>query len=667
MLGNAATLIAIGLILIVAGWIIIRLLSNSYVKTTPTSAFVRTGGLRPSAANDPLVVVNGAAWVFGFLHRIKWVSLETMAIEVRHVDSNALVTNDPQYVDLEARIFIKVAGSRESISKAARTIGGEIVEEASVRRLAEPKINSAVRDVAAGFSLKTLLEQRIDFIKQVREHLGPDLAENGLVLESTSILALRPTLQGHFSTDDILGAQVARANSAVIEQALTEKNRLEKTGALERSRQDADAEREQMGIDEEIEKERAQRAKNIALVRASEESAAKVAQEEKRQEAERARILTERALQEAALENERLESLLREQMLKATETERVVREQAVALAEQEREKRIAEATVEKLAASTLQIEADKKREQALQEATTLAEKLAAERDAELELIGARLEADKQAIESKSKVALEAMRLKEMAEADRAISVIQAEAIRTRAQADHDAIKMAAAAERDKSSAAGLAEVQVALEHVKVLEREAEATRQRLLAEAEGEKAKAEALTSHNAVMEQLEYARIEADVLRAVEIARAEALGEAISGMKMNLFGDTAMAHQLLQLVTTAQSAQNIYEALPPVAQNTLRGLADRLGRSPAKSVGSNGKTNISEMLNALMQTAQAQYPDLLAKNPTLGSLADEILDKGDQSDETVSILRRLAASPTARDLPLGTALSLAREWLTVD
>src|SRR5262249_45212013 len=154
-----------------------------------------------------------------------------------------------------------------------------------------------------------------------------------------------------------------------------------------------------------------------------------------------------------------------------------------------------------------------------------------------------------------------------------------------------------AAERDKSSAAGLAEVQVAMERVKVLEREAEATRQRLLAEAEGEKAKAEMLASHNSVMQQLEYARIEADVVRAVEIARAEALGEAISGMKMNLFGDTTMAQQLLQLVTTAQSAQHIYEALPPVAQNTIRGLADRLGRSTGKASRSNGKANLSEML----------------------------------------------------------------------
>src|SRR5260221_13541246 len=105
MLGSVASLIVVILAVLVVGWIAIRLLSRAYIKTTPTLGFVRRGGLRARGQARPLVVVNGAAWVFAFLHRIKWVSLETMALEVRHLDSNALITNDPQYVDLEARFF----------------------------------------------------------------------------------------------------------------------------------------------------------------------------------------------------------------------------------------------------------------------------------------------------------------------------------------------------------------------------------------------------------------------------------------------------------------------------------------------------------------------------------------------------------------------------------
>jgi uncharacterized membrane protein YqiK len=296
MLGNVATLIIVVLVVIGIGWLVIRLLSRSYVKTTATTAFVRTGGLRRARSARPTVVMNGAAWVFGFLHRIKWVSLETMSIEVRHLEDHALVTNDPQYVDPEALRFVKSTIPEAYIDDDWR----EMVS--SVRRLVEPKINGAIRDVASTFGLRQLLEKRMDFIRQVQDRLRDDLAENGLILESVSILILRPTLQGQFSTDDILGAQVARANAAVIEEALTEKSRLERHGAVERARLDAEAEREQLEIQETVDRERAERAKNIAIVRAAEESAAKVTQEEKREEAERARLLADRALEEEVVE-----------------------------------------------------------------------------------------------------------------------------------------------------------------------------------------------------------------------------------------------------------------------------------------------------------------------------------------------------------------------------
>jgi uncharacterized membrane protein YqiK len=658
MLGNLASLILIVLILALIVWIATRLLSRSYVKTTPGAAFVRTGGLRGAAAR-PLVVMNGAAWVFGFLHRIKWVSLETMALEVRHLEENALITLDPQYVDFEARFFIKIGSSPESISAAARSIGGDSVDEARVRRLVEPKVNGAVRDVAATFALKNLLEKRHEFIKQVKERLQDDLAENGLILESVSILTLKPTLQGRFSTDDILGAQVARANAAVIELALTEKNKLEKMAAVDRARQDAEAEREQLAIEEGVERERAERAKNIALVRAAEEAAARVGQEEKREEGERAHILAERALREAALENERLEALLREQLQQAVELERVMREQALALADEERQKRVAEAITERMATLRTQIEADQEREQALQAAMTASEKAAAEREAEIELINARFEAERQGIEQRTQVELESLRQKEMADVEREIAAAQAEATRIRAEAELEAAKMSAVAERERASAAGLAEVQVSAERVKVLLKEAEAVRNKLIAEADGEKAMAEALASHGKVAQELEMARLSAEALKAIEIAKAEALGEAISGMKMNLFGDAATAQRLLQLVAGAQATGHVYEALPAGARAILQDLGDRLGIS--RSAGTNG---VGDNLSKLVEIVQMHYPSALDDNPTLGELADKLRHENGVPQEIAAMLSRVADNPHLSELRLAAALQLAKDWL---
>jgi uncharacterized membrane protein YqiK len=660
MLENLASLIILILVVVAIGWLIIRLLSRSYVKTTATTAFVRTGGFRGARAARPTVVSNGAAWVFGFLHRIKWVSLETMAIEVRHLEENALITSDPQYVDLEARFFVRIADTPEGISMAARTIGGDMVSEANVRRLVEPKINGAVRDVAATFDLKRLLEKRIEFIQQVRMRLRDDLAENGLVLESVSILILRPTLQGQFSTDDILGAQVARANAVVIEEALTEKTRLERHGSLERARLDADAERQQLSIQEEIETERAERIKNITTVRAAEEAAARIAQEQRREEAERATILADRSLQEEKLENERLIALLREQMQKAVELEKILRDEALALAEQERQTHISEAEIIKLNAMRSQIEADRERERALQEAMTVTEKIAAEREAEIDIIDTRLEADKRIIEARSEVEIETLREQEKADVERKVAQAQAETIRTRAEAELDATKMSALGERERASAAGLAEVQVALERVKVLLQEAEAIRQKLLAEAEGEKAKAEALASHDAVAKELELARLSAEALKAIEIARAQALGQAIEGMNMNVIGDASTAHRLLQLIATAQSIQPIYDALPPAARETLNTLAGRLGSRRVS-----GEQVDPASLYALLLSLEREHPGAFDDDLTFGQAVEILLEhQGNIEGAIYDKLLQFAADPKLKELPFKTVLAVVQEWL---
>jgi len=661
MLQNLASLIISLLIVVGIGWLIIRLLSRSFVKTTATMAFVRTGGLRGGRSAKPTVVMNGAAWVFGFLHRIKWVSLETMAVEVRHLEENALITRDPQYVDLEARFFVKIAHDPDSVSIAARTIGGEVVNEANVRRLVEPKINGAIRDVAVTFELRNLLEKRIDFIRQVQERLLEDLAENGLVLESVSILTLRPTLQGQFSTDDILGAQVARANAAVIEEALTEKTRLERLGTLDRARLDADAERQQLSIQEEIDIERAQRTKNIAMVRAQEEATAKVAVEQRREEAERAKLLADRALEEERLENERLIALLREQIQKAIELEQILREEALAIAGEEREMHVIETVVAKLNATRGQIEADKERERAVQDAMSVVEKAAAEREAEIELINTRLEAERRAIEARSEVEIEARRRQELADSERKVALAEADATRTRAEAELDATKLAAIGERERVSAAGLAEVQVALERVKVLQQEADAIRQKLLAEADGEKARAEALASHEAVVKEMELAQLGAETLRAIEIARAEALGKAINGMNMNVIGDSHTAHRLLELVSAAQSSRQVYDALPDGARQVLDGVGWRIAGSRA---GGGGGSGLPEMLDLLVRHIERGHVDAGDETITVGQAIESILRSGAESDDVTERLHRLQDTPSIRDLPLKAALALANDWL---
>lgn len=658
MFSNLLSIIIALVIVVVVIWLILRLYASNYVKTTAGTAFVRTGGLR-GASREPLVVVNGAAWVFGFIHRLKWVSLETTAVSVKKMDDDPLVTIDPQYVDFEARFFVKVGSDPASISTAARTVSGEAVDTDAIRRIVDPKLQGVVRDVANGMELKTMMEQRKLFIAELRERLRDELAENGLLLESVSIITLRPKTQGEFSTDDVLGAQVARANAAIIEKAMSDKNLLEKQGALERSRQDAEAERERMAIDEQIARERAEREKNIAQVRATEQTAARVVEEGKREEAERAHILAERALIEERIHNERTEAVLREQADRDLRLERIQLERDLAVAEEERQIQIAEAIIRKIATERERITADKEREEAVQQAGTAVDAAIARREGELELLNLEYETRRQLIETERKLEIESKRQTETAELEKALAALQADIQRMSAEAEYEVARLAAQGERERQSAAGLAEVQVQLERVKVLQQEAEALKQKLMAQAEGDKARAEALASFDGLGQQLEYWQIASETSKSIEIARAQALGEAFASMNMNIYGDSATAQRLIQMIGLAQGAGEFYEALPDGAKSVIHGL---IGRG-ANGRG-DGKNALRTLLDQLVAAAQQIDPQIEAKNPTVGAVIELLLAGDRLPDGLRAVIQQLEAQPALHDVPLNSALALAREWL---
>jgi len=652
-LGNIVEIILIILAVIAVIWLILRLYSRHYVKTTAGTAFVRTGGR--SSQQEPLVVVNGAAWVFGFLHRIKWVSLETVTATVKKMGDDPLVTIDPQYVDFEARFFVKVGSNSASISVAARTISGEAVDADSIRRIVDPKLQGVVRDVSAGLELKQLMEKRRDFIAALKDRLKDELAENGIILESVSIITLRPKTQGDFSTDDVLGAQVARTNAAIIEKALSEKNQLEKQGTLERSRQDADVERERMAIEESLEKERAERLKTITVVRATEETEAQVTQESKREEAERARILAERSLIEERIRNERLESLLREQADKDLRLEKLQVERDLAIADEERQIQISEATIRKLSAESQRIEADLAREQVLQAATSTIDQTIARREGELELLNLDYESRRKQLESDHEVELESKRRKDMAELESALTGLQVQIQRAQAEAEYEVARLQAQGERERQSASGLAEVQVSMERIKVLQAEAETLRQKMVAEADGEKARLETLSSYDGLGQQLELAHLASSTTQAIEIARAQAMGEALANMDAHIFGDGATAQRLLQLISWSQGASQVFDALPDTAKNALNTL-----------IGGRGNGNVANSglsLEALMGAALAVQPDLLEKDLPLGEVIDLLAQHDALPAALKSVAERISADDSLRALPISAAATLVKAW----
>ncbi|NJM08850.1 flotillin family protein [Candidatus Gracilibacteria bacterium] len=142
-----------------------------------------------------------------------------MDIDIERTEANALLTIDPQYADIRAIFYIKVNPIAEDIERAARTIGGDEVNNDSVKRLVESKLEGALRDVAATFTLMSLHQEREKFVERVQNLVRADLAENGLVLESVSITTLKSARQGSFGIDDVFGAQVRAQRAGDPERA----------------------------------------------------------------------------------------------------------------------------------------------------------------------------------------------------------------------------------------------------------------------------------------------------------------------------------------------------------------------------------------------------------------------------------------------------------------
>jgi uncharacterized membrane protein YqiK len=146
--------------------VLLALVAKSYVKAPANRAFVRTG-----QSTQPKVVMNGGAFVFGLVHEITWVDLGTMAIEIERTEQNALLTRDPQYADIRAIFYIKVNPTIEGIVDAACTIGGKAVDATGVKQLVDAKLDGALRDVAATFTLMSLHQERTILSKKCRSGL----------------------------------------------------------------------------------------------------------------------------------------------------------------------------------------------------------------------------------------------------------------------------------------------------------------------------------------------------------------------------------------------------------------------------------------------------------------------------------------------------------------
>ncbi|WP_374311104.1 flotillin family protein [Dongia sp.] len=427
----------IGLVAILAiGLVIARL----YARAEKDRSYVRTG------LGGQKVVLDGGSIVLPVFQSIRWVNLQTLRLDVRRENGEAMITKDRMRVDIGVEFYVRVKPDQQSIALAAQTLGDRTNDADALRELVEAKFVDALRSVAATMVLADLQEKRADFVKRVQETVASDLELNGLELESASLTKLDQTDTKFFNPNNAFDAEGLAALTKITEAKRQERNLTVRATEVAIAQQDLEARQKTLEIDRQKKEAELSQERDIVNKTAETRAAAALKEAEAQRAEAEARITTQQAvaLREAeakqAQEQARIAAELAIQQRKieadrTAETLAIGKKRDIELADQERAIAVADRS---RAESDARAEAEKARALAIsaEESVTTAQQVAiAERERQIAVLAARQAAEQEA----TKVTVQA-------QAERNAAEDRAEAVRTSAKADSDAALIRAEAQ-----------------------------------------------------------------------------------------------------------------------------------------------------------------------------------------------------------------------------
>ncbi|MGV3650670.1 MAG: flotillin family protein [Devosia sp.] len=433
-------------IIVFALFVIGMVLSRLYRRASKEISFVRTG------FSGQKVIVNGGALVLPVLHEIIQVNMNTLRLEVRRTNEQALITKDRMRVDVQAEFYVRVQPTVESIANAAQTLGRRTLEPGALKELVEGKFVDALRAVAAEMAMEELHEQRVSFVQKVQAAVSEDILKNGLELESVSLTGLDQTNREFFNPNNVFDAEGLTKMTQAIEDRRKLRNDIEQNTQVSIERKNLDAEQQKFTISRDMEFARLEQEREIQIRRA--EQNALIAQQEadRDREAQQAKIVAQQRVREADIASGQVVKEREIATALAVEAAAVEKEKQILLARQASDIAVAIKSREK---SVADAEADKARAlaaQASEEVTTARETAIADRDKQIQLIEARKAAEQQAIA-----------ITVAADADKKAALDRAEALRIEAEAEAEKARLTAKGQSDAEKLR--AEAQAALYRV----------------------------------------------------------------------------------------------------------------------------------------------------------------------------------------------------------
>lgn len=406
--------------------------SRLYTRASKEISFVRTG------FRGQKVIMNGGAIVLPVLHEIISVNMNTLRLEVRRAQQQALITRDRMRVDVMAEFYVRVQPTVEAIADAAQTLGRRTMNPESLKELVEGKFVDALRAVAAEMAMEELHEQRVEFVQKVQHAVSEDLLKNGLELESVSLTALDQTDREFFNPQNAFDAQGLTKLTEEIEGRRKQRNDIEQDTEVQVREKDLEAERKKLEIIKEEEYAKLEQQREIEVRRATQLAQIAKEQAEQQRNAEQAEIVAKQSVDQQRINSERLVEEDKIGKDRAVLEREIEKQKSVELASQDRDIAVADRSKDR---SVSQAEADRARALAVtaeEQVGTARETEVAERQKAIELVEAAKEAERKAIA-----------IKVAADAEKVSANDHASAIVTRAKGEADAVRIAAEAEEKR--------------------------------------------------------------------------------------------------------------------------------------------------------------------------------------------------------------------------
>ena len=435
---SLAVFVGIGLFSIVILGIVF---SRLYRKTTKELTFVRTG------FGGEKVVVDGGALILPILHDYIDINMQSMKVTVARSKSDSFITKDRMRVDITADFYIRVGEDRESISRAAQTLGKKTVDLRELTGLIEGKLIATLRSVASSMEMKELHEKRDEFSSQVKNAIEADLSKNGLQLESVSLTSHDQTAKEFFNENNAFDAEGLTSLTQTIEERKKLRNDIERSTEVQIAQKNYETQSEKFEIQRKQAEAEATQQTKIANFQAEQEALRAKEAESRRKEAEEAKIVANKAIEEAQINKARAIETVEIEKARAIREAEINKEKAVELANQSKNIEIAKKVEEEAAAKTLANEKKALEAASFEKIKTSSETEQAERAKKLALIEAQKEAEQLSIEKTVAAKAEKEAEENLAEAAKIKAMGASEALKIKATAEAEAIKITAEANR----------------------------------------------------------------------------------------------------------------------------------------------------------------------------------------------------------------------------